>query len=94
VGAGRQQVRFLWAGVGSLHLCPWAFTPAEAWAWGGLRIGWWTGRRRRGAARRAGPARRAWRREPLGGEIRAAPRAGANDAGITATAERLLNLAA
>src|SRR5262249_35832389 len=34
VGAGQQQVRFVWASVGSFHLCLWAFTMTEAWAWG------------------------------------------------------------
>jgi hypothetical protein len=33
VGAGQQQVRFLWASVGAFHVCLWAFTMTEAWAW-------------------------------------------------------------
>ena len=32
VGAGQQQVRFLWASVGAFHICLWAFTRTEAWA--------------------------------------------------------------
>jgi hypothetical protein len=34
VGAGLQQVRFVWASVGAFHLCLWTFTLTEAWAWG------------------------------------------------------------
>jgi hypothetical protein len=34
VGAGQQQVRFVWANVGAFHVCLWAFTMTEAWAWG------------------------------------------------------------
>src|SRR5262249_25467499 len=34
VGAGQQQVRFVWASVGAFHLCLWTFTLTEAWAWG------------------------------------------------------------
>jgi hypothetical protein len=33
VGAGQQQVRFVWANVGAFHLCLWTFTMTEAWAW-------------------------------------------------------------
>lgn len=33
VGAGQQQVRHVWASVGSFHLCLWTFTMTEAWAW-------------------------------------------------------------
>jgi DDE superfamily endonuclease len=98
VGAGQQQVRFVWASVGSLHLCLWAFTLTEAWAWGRAPEAlvdrsaspWDDPSRRPSHADK----RRAWRRELLGEEIRAALRAGAKDAEITATAERLLNLAA
>jgi hypothetical protein len=32
-GAGRQQVRFVWANVGAFHICLWTFTMTEAWAW-------------------------------------------------------------
>ncbi|MBN8900870.1 MAG: tetratricopeptide repeat protein, partial [Rhodospirillales bacterium] len=33
VGAGQQQVRGLASNVGCFHLCAWAFTMTEAWAW-------------------------------------------------------------
>jgi DDE superfamily endonuclease len=33
VGAGQQQVRFMWANVGAFHLCLWTFAMTEAWAW-------------------------------------------------------------
>ena len=34
VGAGQQQVRFIWANIGAFHVCLWTFTMTEAWAWG------------------------------------------------------------
>jgi hypothetical protein len=98
VGAGQQQVRFLWANIGAFHVCLWTFTMTEAWAW-----------RRSGEElvdRRASPwddpnrrpshadKRRAWRRELLADEIRAVLRPGVTDAEIQATVERLLNFAA
>jgi hypothetical protein len=98
VGAGQQQVRFVWASVGAFHLCLWTFTMTEAWAWG------------RGADRlvdrSASPwddptrrpshadKRRAWRRELLGEEIRAVLHPGVTEREIQVAAERLLNLAA
>jgi hypothetical protein len=33
VGAGQQQVRFVWASVGAFHICLWTFTLTEVWAW-------------------------------------------------------------
>jgi hypothetical protein len=42
VGAGQQQVRFVWANIGAFHICLWTFTMTEAWAWlgpGGDRLG-------------------------------------------------------
>ncbi len=33
VGAGQQQVRFIWANIGAFHVCLWTFTMTEAWAW-------------------------------------------------------------
>jgi hypothetical protein len=33
VGAGQQQVRFIWANIGAFHVCPWTFTLTEARAW-------------------------------------------------------------
>jgi hypothetical protein len=99
VGAGQQQVRFVWANVGAFHLCLWAFTMAEAWAWcrgekelvGHRSASPWDDEPRRPSH---ADKRRAWRRELLGEEIRAALRPGANEREIQATAERLLNLAA
>jgi hypothetical protein len=98
VGAGQQQVRFLWANVGAFHLCLWTFTLTEAWAWGRPaeelvdRSGspWDSPLRRPSHADK----RRAWRRALLGEEIRAALSGGMTEAEIQATAERLLNLAA
>ena len=31
VGAGQQQVRFIWANIGAFHICLWTFTLTEAW---------------------------------------------------------------
>ena len=99
VGAGQQQVRFVWANVGAFHVCLWTFTLTEAWAWnrdeGGLvahrgASPWDDGPRRPSHADK----RRAWRRELLGDEIRAALRNGANEREFHAAADRLLNLAA
>ncbi len=33
VGAGQQQVRFIWANVGAFHVGLWTFTMTEVWAW-------------------------------------------------------------
>jgi hypothetical protein len=99
VGAGQQQVRFVWANVGSFHLCLWTFTMTESWAWNraekGL-VGHRTASPWDDEPRRPSHAdkRRAWRRELLGDEIRAALRAGVTQQGMYAAAERLLNLAA
>jgi hypothetical protein len=99
VGAGQQQVRFVWANVGAFHVCLWAFTMTEAWAWNRAETGlvghrsaspWDAGPRRPSHADK----RRAWRRELLGEEIRAALRPGVSEREIHAAAERLLNLAA
>lgn len=99
VGAGQQQVRFVWASVGSFHLCLWAFTVTEAWAWGraeGELVGhraaspWDDNPRRPSHADK----RRAWRRELLAEEIHAALRAGSSEQEMQEAAERLLNLAA
>jgi hypothetical protein len=99
VGAGQQQVRFIWASVGSFHLCLWTFTMTEAWAWGrpeGELVGHRAASPWDAEPRRPSHAdkRRAWRREILGAEIRAALRPGATEREIAAAAERLLNLAA
>jgi hypothetical protein len=99
VGAGQQQVRFVWASVGAFHLCVWSFTMTEAWAWGrdekalvGHRSAspWDDDPRRPSHADK----RRAWRRELLGEEIQAVLRPGLTERQIRAAAERLLNLAA
>jgi hypothetical protein len=98
VGAGRQQVRFVWANVGAFHVCLWAYTMTEAWAWGrpsgelvDRSASPWDS-----AARRPSHAdkRRAWRRALLGEEILAVLRPGVTEVEIQAAANRLLNLAA
>jgi hypothetical protein len=99
VGAGQQQVRHVWASVGSFHACLWAFTLTEAWAWGqpeGELVAHrsaspWDGRPRRPSH---ADKRRAWRRELLANEIDAVLRDGAGDEEIRDLAERLLELAA
>jgi len=98
VGAGQQQVQFVWANIGSFHVCLWTFTMTEAWNWGRKAdklvdrsaSPWDTPSRRPSHADK----RRAWRRELLGYEIRAALRPGVTEVEIRATAERLLSLAA
>ena len=83
VGAGQQQVRFVWASVGAFHVCLWTFTMTEAWAWGRDEEGlvdrsaspWDDGSRRPSHADK----RRAWRRELLGEEIRAVLRPGVTE---------------
>jgi hypothetical protein len=98
VGAGQQQVRFIWANIGTFHICLWTYTMTEAWAWGRKEeelvdrsaSPWDKISRRPSHADK----RRAWRRELLGEEIRAVLRPGATEAEIQATAERLLSLAA
>jgi hypothetical protein len=98
VGAGQQQVRFLWANIGAFHTCLWTFTMTEAWAWSRpaedlvdrSASPWDSPLRRPSHADK----RRAWRRELLGEEIRAVLRPGVTEEEIQATAERLLSLAA
>jgi hypothetical protein len=98
VGAGQQQVRFVWANVGAFHVGLWAFTRTEAWAWtrpaAELVDRWaspWDSPLRRPSH---ADKRRAWRRALLGEEIRAVLRPGVTEAEIQATAERLLRLVA
>jgi hypothetical protein len=99
VGAGQQQVRFIWANVGAIHLCLWSFTMTEAWAWNRAEKGLvghrsaspWDDEPRRPSH---ADKRRAWRRELLENEIRAALRPGVTERELHAAAERLLNLAA
>jgi hypothetical protein len=76
VGAGQQQVRFVWANIGALHIGLWTFTLTEAWAWGRSEeelvdrsdSPWDDPDRRPSHADK----RRAWRRELLAEEIHAA----------------------
>jgi DDE superfamily endonuclease len=98
VGAGQQQVRFIWANIGAFHACLWTYTMTEVWAWGRKdeelvdrsASPWDKASRRPSHADK----RRAWRRELLGEEIRAVLRPGSTEAEIRATADRLLRLAA
>jgi len=98
VGAGQQQVWFVWANIGAFHVCLWTFTLTEAWAWDrpveelvDRAASPWDG-----ATRRPSHAdkRCAWRRALLGEEIRAALRPGVTEQEIQAAADRLLCLAA
>ncbi len=98
VGAGQQQVRFVWANIGSFHVCLWTFTLTEAWAWGrkseelmDRSASPWDSQTRRPSH---ADKRRAWRRALLGEEIRAVLRPGVSEAEIQAVADRLLSLAA
>jgi hypothetical protein len=98
VGAGQQQVRFIWASVGAFHVCLWTFTMTEAWAWGrpadelvDRSSSPWDSLLRRPSH---ADKRRAWRQELLREEIHAVLRPGATGAEIQAAANRLLNLAA
>jgi DDE superfamily endonuclease len=98
IGAGQQQVRFVWANIGAFHICLWTFTMTEAWAWGRSEeelvdrseSPWDDPNRRPSHADK----RRAWRRELLVEEIRAVIHPGLTEAEIQAFAERLLSLAA
>ena len=98
VGAGQQQVGFVWANIGAFHVCLWTYTMTEAWAWGRKEKSlvdrsaspWDREPRRPSHADK----RRAWRRELLGGEISAALGSGVTEAAIRAAADRLLSLAA
>jgi DDE superfamily endonuclease len=84
VGAGQQQVRFIWANVGSFHVCLWTFTLTEAWAWcrneealvDRTTSPWDREWRRPSHADK----RKAWRRHLLGEEILAVLRPGATEA--------------
>jgi len=97
VGAGQQQVRFVWASIGAFHVCRWTFTLTEAWAWGRpseesvdrSESPWDSPLRRPGHADK----RRARRRALLAEEIRAVRRGGMTEGEIHAAAERLLSLA-
>jgi hypothetical protein len=98
VGAGQQQVRFVWASVGAFHVCLWTFTATEAWAWARPATDlvdraaspWDNASRRPSHADK----RRAWRLELLREEFHTALPAGQSDGEFQAVAERLLRLAA
>jgi hypothetical protein len=98
VGAGQQQVRFVWANIGSFHLGLWTFTMTEGWAWNRGETGlvdrvaspWDDPTRRPSHADK----RRAWRRELLAAEIHSALRSGHSEAELAAVANRLLDIAA
>ncbi|HJZ58773.1 MAG TPA: transposase, partial [Gemmataceae bacterium] len=96
--AGEQQVRTLAANVGAFHICLWAYTLTEAWAWGRSveRVADRSASPWDDPARRPSHAdkRRAWRREILDEEIQAVRRPGVTEREIRAASERLLNLAA
>jgi len=98
VGAGQQQVRFVWANIGAFHICLWTFTMTEAWAWNreedelvDRKASPWDDPNRRPSH---ADKRRAWRRELLAEEIRAVLRPGVTEEEIRVVAERLLALAA
>lgn len=98
VGAGQQQVRFIWANIGAFHVCLWTFTMTEAWAWNrkadelvDRKASPWDDPDRRPSH---ADKRRAWRRQLLAEEIRGVLRPGVTEDEIQATAERMLALAA
>jgi DDE superfamily endonuclease len=98
VGAGQQQVRFVWANIGAFHICLWTFTMTEAWAWNreedelvDRKASPWDDQSRRPSH---ADKRRAWRRELLAEEIRGVLRPGVTEEEIRDVAERLLALAA
>ncbi len=98
VGAGQQQVRHIWANMGSFLMCLWTFTMTEAWAWrreqdelvDRSKSPWDVATRRPSHAEK----RNAWRRELLQEELRGVLRIGITEEEIQATTERLLRLAA
>ena len=98
VGAGQQQVRFLWANIGAFHICLRTFTMTEAWAWDrkGEELVDRSASPWDGPSRRPSHAdkRRAWRRALLGEEIQAVLQPGVTEVEIRATVDRLLSLAA
>lgn len=99
VGAGEQQVRHVWAGVGSFHVCLWTFTMTEVWAWDRDKDALvshrsaspWDDKPRRPSH---ADKRRAWQCELLAKEIAEVLPVGTDCEKIHDLAERLLNLAA
>ena len=99
VGAGQQQVRGVASNVGCFHLCAWAFTLTEAWAWNQkaeelvahrAASPWDDPKRRPSHADK----RRAWQRELLAEEIRAVVGEHHDLEKIQHLAQRCLDLAA
>jgi len=99
VGAGRQQVRGVASNVGCFHLCAWAFTLTEVWAWNQKAeelvahrsaSPWDDPKRRPSHADK----RRAWQRELLAEEIRAVVGQHHDPEKIQQLAQRCLDLAA
>lgn len=98
VGAGQQQVRFVWANIGAFHICLWTFTMTEAWAWNreveelvDRQASPWDDPKRRPSH---ADKRRAWQRSVLAEEIRGVLRPGVSEEEIAVTVERMLALAA
>lgn len=98
VGAGQQQVRFVWANIGAFHVCLWTFTMTEAWAWNreveelvDRQASPWDDPKRRPSH---ADKRRAWQRSVLAEEIRGVLRPGVSEEEIAVTVERMLALAA
>jgi hypothetical protein len=99
VGAGQQQVRHVWASVGSFHVCLWTFTMTEVWAWdrdddalvAHRRASPWDDKPRRPSH---ADKRRAWRQELLSQEIKAVLPVETNDEDIRKLTERLMELVA
>jgi hypothetical protein len=99
VGAGQQQVRFVWASVGCFHVCLWTFTLTELWAWNKPEAELVRHRQASpwdNCSRRPSHAdkRRAWQRELLAEEIIAVCAAGTKPEDIQNLTDRILNLAA
>jgi len=99
VGAGRQQVRSVASNVGCFHLCAWALTMTEVWAWNRTSeelvahrsaSPWDDPNRRPSHADK----RRAWQRDLLAEEIQAAVGDHHDPARIYDLAQRCLDLAA
>ena len=98
VGAGQQQVRHIWANIGSFLMCLWTFTMTEVWAWQREQEDlvdrssspWDVATRRPSHADK----RNAWRRELLQEELTEVLRVGLTEKEIHTTTERLLRLAA
>ena len=99
VGAGRQQVRGLASSVGCFHLCLWSFVMTEVWAWkqkaeevvAHRSASPWDDPTRRPSH---ADKRRAWQRELLAEEIRAAVGEHHDPTKIRDLAHRCLDLAA